>query len=147
MVWELVATAVQGLNAGAGLQAALAGPPTHAADGLSFTRFVGRTRLLGLLLSTLSTASAINAYYAGGWVGGCAEGLGAAAAMQRGHAGREAAPAAARAAHCHTMPPLPAPSESRGALWLAAAAGVGIGIPFNLLMMAPPTAVLSAGAS
>lgn len=35
-------------------------------------------------------------------------------------------------------------AESRGALWLAAAAGVGIGIPFNLLLMSPPTAVISA---
>lgn len=36
-------------------------------------------------------------------------------------------------------------AESRGALWLAAAAGVGIGIPFNLLLMSPPVAVLSGG--
>jgi hypothetical protein len=38
-------------------------------------------------------------------------------------------------------------TESRGALWLAAAAGVGLLIPFNLLMMAPPTAVISGGSS
>jgi hypothetical protein len=46
-------------------------------------------------------------------------------------------------------PPLPLAlpaAESRGALWLAAAAGVGIGIPFNLLLMSPPTAVVSGGA-
>ncbi len=36
-------------------------------------------------------------------------------------------------------------AESRGALWLAAAAGVGIGIPFNLLLMSPPVAVLTGG--
>lgn len=137
MVWELVATAVQGLNAGAGLQAALAGPPTNAQDSLSFTRFVGRTRLLGLLLSTLSTASAINAYYAGKQSHCAAAGV----AMQ-GADGGESRPSERR------RRPLPHPTaraESRGALWLAAAAGVGIGIPFNLLMMATPTAVLSAG--
>jgi hypothetical protein len=37
------------------------------------------------------------------------------------------------------------PAESRGALWLVAAVGVGLLIPFNLLMMAPPSAIMSAG--
>ena len=49
------------------------------------------------------------------------------------------------AAHPPPLPlALPA-AESRGALWLAAAAGVGVGIPFNLLLMSPPTAVVSGG--
>lgn len=38
---QLVATAAAGLHAGAGLQAAIAGPPS-ASDSLAFARFVGR---------------------------------------------------------------------------------------------------------
>ncbi|KAI7843473.1 hypothetical protein COHA_002949 [Chlorella ohadii] len=98
-MWELVATAVAGLNAGAGLQAALAGAPSGASDSLAFTKFASRSRMLGLFLSTVSTSACVMAYT----------------------------------------------GESRGALWLAAAAGVGIGIPFNLLLMAPPTAVVGGG--
>lgn len=65
MVWELVATAVAGLNAGAGLQAALAGAPSGTGDGVAFTSFAGRSRLIGLLFSTLSTGSCLAAYYGG----------------------------------------------------------------------------------
>ena len=32
-------------------------------------------------------------------------------------------------------------AEERGSLWLVAAAGVGIAIPYNLLLMSPPTPV------
>lgn len=98
-MWELVATAVAGLNAGAGLQAAIAGAPSNSADGTDFARVARRTRVLGLLLTTVSTGSCFAAHY----------------------------------------------GENRGALWLAAAAGVAIGIPFNLLLMNPPTAVMTAG--
>ncbi|KAL4425203.1 hypothetical protein ABPG75_009219 [Micractinium tetrahymenae] len=99
-MWELVATAVAGLNAGAGLQAAIAGAPSAASDAAIFQSFASRSRMLGLLLSTVATSSCLTAYY----------------------------------------------GESRGALWLAAAAGVGIGLPFNLLLMNPPAALLAGGA-
>lgn len=64
-MWELVATAVAGLNAGAGLQAALAGAPSGASDSLAFTRFASRSRMLGLLLSTVSTSACVMAYTGG----------------------------------------------------------------------------------
>ncbi|PSC67427.1 afadin alpha-actinin-binding [Micractinium conductrix] len=64
MVWELVATAVAGLNAGSGLQAALAGSATSAStDAVGFARFASRTRMLGLFLSTVSTSACMAAYY------------------------------------------------------------------------------------
>lgn len=65
-MWELVATAAAGLNAGAGLQAAIAGAPGAAADASGFQRFAGRSRMLGLLLSTVATTSCLTAYYGGG---------------------------------------------------------------------------------
>ena len=68
-MWELVATAVAGLNAGAGLQAALAGAPSAASDSIAFTRFASRSRMLSLLLSTVSTSSCLTAYYGGAWEG------------------------------------------------------------------------------
>lgn len=67
-MWELVATAVAGLNAGAGLQAALAGAPSASSDTTAFARFAGRSRMLGLLLSTVATSSSLTAYYGGDWV-------------------------------------------------------------------------------
>lgn len=96
MVWDLVATAAAGLNAGAGLQAAMAGTPS-ASDSAVFSRFTSRTRATTLFLSIISSSACLAAYL----------------------------------------------SEDRGGLWAVAAAGVGIGIPYNLLLMAPPTAVLA----
>lgn len=61
-MWEFVAAAAAGLNAGAGLQAALAGTPSSAENSASFARFCGRTRTLSLLLSVVSTAGCVNAY-------------------------------------------------------------------------------------
>ena len=68
-MWELVATAVAGLNAGAGLQAALGGAPSLGSDSVAFASFAGRSRTLSLLLSTASTASCLVSYYGGEW--GC----------------------------------------------------------------------------
>lgn len=68
-MWELVATAVAGLNAGAGLQAALGGAPSLGTDSVAFASFAGRSRTLSLLLSTLSITSCLVSYYGGGW--GC----------------------------------------------------------------------------
>lgn len=63
-MWELVATAVAGLNAGAGLQAAIAGGAS-ASDSLAFTKFASRSRMLGLFLSTVSTSACVMAYTGG----------------------------------------------------------------------------------
>lgn len=177
-MWELVATAAAGLGAGAGLQAAIAGAPGAAADAAGFQRFAGRSRTLGLLLSTVATSSCLTAYYGGGLAGGpWTSGRGRLLAILSAcssPACRLAPPAGAylraqpvacrrhppvtdamraalpsptsNARQAHPVRPPPSVAESRGALWLAAAAGVGIGIPFNLLLMSPPAAVLGGAA-
>lgn len=141
-MWELVATAVAGLNAGAGLQAALAGSGAGANDAIAFSKFASRSRMLGLFLSTVSTSACVMAYTGGGRTAWEAVGVGS-----RQHSGagsvrhsrpllserrRPSAAAATRRLRqsgC-TLAPCSRPSsasESRGALWLAAAAGVGEG--------------------
>ena len=63
-MWELIATAAAGLHAGVGLEAAIGGCPS-ASDASAFSRFVQRTRMLSLFLSTLSTGAAIAAHQTG----------------------------------------------------------------------------------
>ena len=62
-MYELLATAVAGIHAGAGLHAALAGAP--ASEPTAGAAYHSKTRRLGLLLSLISSGAAAAAFHSG----------------------------------------------------------------------------------
>jgi hypothetical protein len=63
-MYELIATAAAGIQAGVGLHAAIAGTPSNGGGAPSY--YHHRTRFLSLVLSATSCGCAAAAYYEGG---------------------------------------------------------------------------------
>lgn len=62
-MYELIATAAAGIGAGVGLHAALAGNPSS--DSRSSTAYHHRTRVLNILLASISAGAAVATHYEG----------------------------------------------------------------------------------
>lgn len=72
-MWDVVATAAAGFQAGAGIQAAVTGTP-DASDTDAVRRFTHRSRVLSLLLGLTSSGAAIATFSTGTLVHGEASG-------------------------------------------------------------------------